>query len=134
MAALAALAALPLILGACGGSGLTLAREACVHVNASIRLFDEARHAPDAGLVTLDKVRAIKQLEAALPLAAQATSADPQWNPLQTTLQEIGRNTESNLIPALRSQCALADTNGEQAPTIAPATPGAPTPSTLPGQ
>jgi hypothetical protein len=54
-----------------------------------------------------------------------------------TTLQEIGRNSEGHLVQALRAQCALADSNDEQAPVITstvPGQPAAPTPSTLPNQ
>ncbi len=134
---LVSVAALGLAASACGGGGLTLARQACVHVNDSLRLYDRSVRTSDAAEAARDRTRAIEQLEAALPLAARATSADPQWNPLMTTLEEIGRNSEANLVRALRSQCALAETSGEQAPLIAPSTPsgsGRPTPSTLPGQ
>jgi hypothetical protein len=102
-------------------------------VNASIRLYASAEHDTEPGRAASERARAVEQLEAALPLAAQANSADPQWNPLMTTLQEIGRNSEAHLVPALRAQCALADSSDEQAP-ILNHTPGQPTPSTLPGQ
>lgn len=127
---------LALLLSACGGGGLTLARQACAHVHTSLRLYERSQHAADAAAAARDRTRAIEQLEAALPLAARATSADPQWNPLMTTLQEIGRNSEGNLVSALRSQCALANTSGEQAPTLTstPSGGGGPSPSTLPGQ
>jgi hypothetical protein len=129
--------ALSLVLSACSGSGDTLAREACVHVKESISLYTAAEHSSDAARAASERTRAVEQLETALPLAAQANSADPQWNPLMTTLQEIGRNSEAHLIDALRAQCALADTNNEQAPVITSTVPGeqtASTPSTLPGQ
>jgi hypothetical protein len=130
-------AALGLAVSACGGGGLSLARQACVHVNASLRLYDRSLHNSNAAAAARERTRAIEQLEAALPLAARATSTDPQWNPLMTTLEEIGRNSEANLVRALRSQCELADSSGEQAPVVNPSTPantGRPTPSTLPGQ
>jgi hypothetical protein len=126
---------LAIILSACGDAGLTLAREACVHVKSSLRLY--AASETDTSAAAADRTRAIEQLEVALPLAAQATSADPQWNPLMTTLQEIGRSSEANLVAALRAQCAQADTPNEQAPAVPSTLPGerAPTsPSTLPGQ
>lgn len=129
--------ALALVLGGCGNSGLTLARQACGHVKASIRLYDVGLRAADAGKAARDRTLALEQLESALPLAAQANSADPQWNPLMTTLEEIDRNSEANLLGALRSQCAVADSSGEQTPIIAPTGTVAnsqPSPSTLPGQ
>ncbi|MGH9091667.1 MAG: hypothetical protein ACRDZR_09865, partial [Acidimicrobiales bacterium] len=129
--------ALALTLSACGGAGLSLARQACVHVQASLRLYARAQHTSDAHRAASYRLRAIEQLEVALPLAARATSDDPQWNPLMTTLQEIGRNSEANLVRALRAQCAQADTPNEQAPVVQstiPGEPAAPTPSTLPGQ
>jgi hypothetical protein len=130
-------AAVVLTLSACGDAGLSLARQACVHVDASLRLYAEAQHTHGGRQADNERVRAIEQLEVALPLAARATSDDPQWNPLMTTLQEIGRNAEANLVQALRAQCAQADTPNEQAPVVQstiPGEPSAPTPSTLPGQ
>lgn len=96
------------LLAACSGSGTALARQACVHVDASIRLYTQAQHEPDAAVARRKADQAIGQLEAALPIAAQANSANPAYNPLMTTLQEIGRTSESNLIPALRAQCTAA--------------------------
>lgn len=124
--ALTAVAALVLgcALSGCSNSGQSLARQACAHVKASLRYYDDAQHAPDAHRAASDRTRAIEELEAALPLAAQANSADPQWNPLMTTLQEIGRNAEKNLVPALRAQCAAADGNDEGTPTATTVPPG----------
>ena len=96
------------LLAACSNSGTALAQRACVHVDASIRLYTEAQHSSDTTTARKKANEAIDQLEAALPIAAQANSADPAYNPLMTTLQEIGRTSESNLIPALRAQCAAA--------------------------
>jgi hypothetical protein len=130
-------AMLALILSGCGGSGDSLARQACVHVKDSIRLYRAAERTSDQSQASSERTRAIEQLEAALPLAAQANSADPQWNPLMTTLQEIGRNSEAHLILALTAQCALADSNTEQAPVVTTTVPGqqtTPAPSTLPDQ
>lgn len=87
-----------------------------------------------------DKELAAVQLEDALPLAAQANSAGGQWNPLMTTLSELNRVQEGQLVPALRAACALADTGpaANPAQTQRSQPPGsstsAPTPSTLPGQ
>lgn len=130
---LAGLAGLALLLAGCSNSGLTLARQACTHVETSIRLYTDAAHETDQGRATAQRKAALEQLEAALPLAAQANSADGQWNPLMTTLQEVGRNSEAHLITALRLQCAQASKTDEQPPVVNHV-PGQPTPSTLPGQ
>jgi hypothetical protein len=132
--ALVAVAVLSGLLSGCGNNGLTLAREACTHVHASLQLYAEAQHQSVVARASADRTRAIEELETALPLAAQATSADPQWNPLMITLQEIGRNSEAHLVEALRLQCDQAAQSNEQAPAVAPRVPGEPTPSTLPGQ
>jgi hypothetical protein len=79
-----------------------------VHVDASIRLYLQAEHAPDLATARRKATEAIGQLSQAEQLAAQANSADPAFNPLMTTLQEIGRTSEANLIPALRAQCSAA--------------------------
>lgn len=106
--ALALCAAAGLALSACSGSGTSLARQACAHVETSIRLYVQAEHAADLATARRKATEAIGQLEQAEQLAAQANSADPAFNPLMTTLQEIGRTSEANLIPALRAQCAAA--------------------------
>ena len=125
------------VLSGCGGDGQALAREACRHVDASLRLYAAAGRTTDRQKAAADRNKAIVQLEAALPLAAKANSADPQWNPLMTTLQEIGRNSEANLVSALRAQCEVANSSGTQPPIVGSTVPGeprSPTPSTLPGQ
>ncbi len=98
-----------LLLAGCSNAGESLAQQACVHISKSIRLYTQAEHAPAAARAQAKANEAVGQLEKALPLAAQANSADPVFNPLMTTLQEIGRTSEANLIPALRAQCAAAD-------------------------
>jgi len=106
-------------------------------VNRSIRLYSESEHQPNLARAFAERASAVEQLEAAEPLAAMATSDDPQWNPLMTTLQEIGRNSEANLVAALQAQCATAGGSGEAnpaTPSSVPGKPAAPTPSTLPGQ
>lgn len=150
------LAAVAFLLAACdGGGGLGLARQACRYVERSIAIYRQAEHDPDQAKAEGQFEQAAADLNAAEPLAAQANSADPQWNPLMTTLQESRRNSETNLIPALEQQCHQASLPNEQpapynsvpsgqgsASTTAPASQGgrsgpttsAPTPSTLPGQ
>jgi thioredoxin-like negative regulator of GroEL len=97
-----------LLMSACSNSGSSLAQQACVHVGASIRLYTEAEHATSTSEARDKVAKATSQLDQALQLAARANSADPAFNPLMTTLQEIGRTSEANLIPALRAQCAAA--------------------------
>jgi hypothetical protein len=100
---------LGILLTACSNSGSALAKQACVHVDRSIRLYAQAVHDTNAGTARKKADEAVGELEAAEQIAAQATSANPAFNPLMTTLQEIGRTSEANLIPALRAQCAAAN-------------------------
>jgi hypothetical protein len=131
MAPVAAAGAIVALLAAgCGNNGQALAREACVHIHRSFALYQDAGRITTASKAAFERTQAIEQLELALPLAAQATSADPQWNPLMTTLEESGFNTEAHLIPALKAQCQLADSQNEQAPVVAP---NSPTGTTAPG-
>lgn len=111
-----------LIAAGCSNSGASLAQQACVRVDASIRLYAQARHASTMKEARAKATAATDELARALPLAARATSTDPAFNPLMTTLQEIGRTSEANLIPALRAQCAAADNPTAQAGPV-PAAP-----------
>jgi len=116
-AALLVCAGLGVALSACSSAGPSLAQRACVHVDASIRLFKQAEHTRDVSSARQKAAEAAGQLSDALPLAARATSANPAYNPLMTTLQEIGRTSEANLIPALRAQCSAADNSTAQTTT-----------------
>lgn len=128
-------AASAVLLGGCSANaGLTQARQACAYVKTSITVFHRAEHDPDATESSALTAKAADELETALPLAAAANSANPEWNPLMTTLQEVGRIQEQYLVPALTAQCAVADSSNPQAPIVNPSQPGQPTPSTLPGQ
>ncbi len=126
-----------LMLAGCGsGAGLGLARQACGHVDTSLRLYERSLHEASAR-AGADRLEATEQLQDALQLAAQANSADPQYNPLMTTLQEIGRIDEGHLVVALRASCNLAQSANPQPPVVSSTVPGQPsvsTPSTLPGQ
>ena len=66
------------------------------------------------------QVEADQELRAALPLAAAANSDDGSWNSLMTTISEGAIVDEGHLIPALRAQCVVADTN----PDVNPQGPG----------
>ncbi len=109
-------------LSACGGqSGQALAQQACVHVHRSVQAFLRSTVAgtPPATVAALQK-RADQELRAALPLAAQANSADGSWNALMTTISEGAIVDEGHLIPGLRAQCVVADANQN----VNPQTPG----------
>ena len=128
-AAIAVSAGPALLLAGCSNVGNSLALAACAHVSTSIRLYSEAEHAATTAAARSKVDRAAEQLAEALPLAARATSANPAFNPLMTTLQEIGRTSEVNLIPALRAQCSAAENPTSQSPI-----PGGPTPGTVPAR
>jgi hypothetical protein len=117
-----------LLVSACSQqSGLDLAREACSHVHASIRAFDAALHAKSRAEAERDLNTATNDLQTAEPLAAQATSADGQWNALMTTLNELGQVDEGHLLVALRAQCAVADSNQPELPNLPTTFPPVPT-------
>lgn len=117
------------VLSACSNGGTSLAQEACAHIHTSIRLFTHAEHEGNQAAAARNAEKAIVQLEQAEQLAAQANSADPAYNPLMTTLQEIGRTSEANLIPALQSQCDAANNPTAQSPVTS-----GPAPVTAPGR
>lgn len=117
-----------LFASACGQqTGLDLAREACNHVHASISAYDEALHAQNRAEADRDLNRATNDLQSAEPLAAEATSADGQWNALMTTLNELGQVDEGHLLVALRAQCAVADSNQPELPNLPTTFPPTPT-------
>ena len=109
----AAVVGAALTLSACGGvSAQTLAAQACVHVHRSVVAFRQSTEPGVAvGAATSLRKKADAELSDALPLAAQANSADGSWNALMTTIAESATVDEKSLVPALLAQCALADTN-----------------------
>ena len=128
-------AAASVLLSGCGAAaGAAQARQACAYVKSSIQLFDQAQHVPDRSQAGGLLARATADLETAVPLAAAAVISNPIFNPLAVTLQEAGRVDERHLLPALRAQCAMADSPNPQVPIINDTVPGQHTPSTLPGQ
>jgi Flp pilus assembly protein TadD len=104
-----------LTLSACSQqSGQDLARQACVHVNESVHDYElslSTRPGMTAALVAQLRSKADAELRAALPLAAQANSDDGSWNSLMTTISEDATVDEAHLVPALKAQCALANSN-----------------------
>ena len=101
-------------LSACSGAadGQSLARQACVHVRRSVNdyLLATKTGTPPADAAHLQD-EADQELRAALPLAAAANSDDGSWNSLMTTISESAIVDEGHLIPSLRAQCVVADTN-----------------------
>jgi len=96
-------------LTACAASAGDLARASCVHVNASLALLAKAGHATDPNVAAKLRNQAYLALLPAIPIAAQASYHDITWEPLSTTLSEINRVPESELVPSLQSQCQSAD-------------------------
>ncbi len=109
----AVLIGLALTLSACGGaSGQSLAEQACVHVLRSVTAYQQSNR-PGTAAATAAGLRrtADSELLVALPLAASANSADGSWNSLMTTISESATVDEGHLVPALKAQCALANSN-----------------------
>ncbi len=98
-------------LSACGNSGTTLAKQACSHIDRSIRLLEQSDHQPDGTQAAQLAQQAYKQLRTALPIAAEAAYQDGQWQALMTTVSESNRVPESTLVDALSAQCSQADSS-----------------------
>jgi hypothetical protein len=101
-----------------GGQGL--AQQACVHVKLSVADYQRAENptTSSAAAARLQK-EADQELRDALPLAAAANSADGSWNSLMTTISEGANVDEGHLVPALRAQCVVANSN----PNVNPQSP-----------
>jgi hypothetical protein len=99
------------------GSGQALAQQACVHVLRSVRDWVHSTEpgTPPATVTELQK-KAAQELRVALPLAAAANSDDGSWNALMTVISQGATIDETHLVPSLRAQCAVADTNVNQNP------------------
>jgi hypothetical protein len=93
-------------------SGQALAQQACVHVQRSVHdwLASAVQGTPPATVAKL-QAEAAQQLRIALPLAAAANSDDGTWNALMTDLSESATMDETHLVPSLRAQCSVADSN-----------------------
>jgi len=105
MGAAALLATLLVVLPGCATSNaIGLARQACVHVNRSLVLYEHSR-TEDGAHATADANAAMNQLREGLPDAATAAGEDGQFQGLMTTLAESARIPESNLVNALQDQC-----------------------------
>ena len=95
------------LLSSCSSDSTTLARQACAEVEASLRLYAAAGYATTPSLAARDQAIALRDLRAALRPAALAASNDGQWQALEATLSETSRVPESELVIALRAQCAV---------------------------
>jgi hypothetical protein len=101
-----------LCLSSCGQSGQALAQQACTHVDRSVRDYELSTQANiSSSEAARLRTRADAELRAALPLAADATSADGSLNALMTTIAEGATVDEGHLIPALKGQCKTVTTN-----------------------
>jgi len=109
-------------LSACSDQGgQALAQQACVHVNRSVQDYlRSVRVGTPPATVALLQKDADQELRTALPLAAQANSDDGSWNSLMTTISEGATVDEGHLVPSLRAQCVVADSN----PNVNPQSPG----------
>jgi hypothetical protein len=110
-----------LALSACSSqSGQDLAQQACVHVHLSVTDYLRAVD-PKTSPTTAAKLQkeADQELRDALPLAAAANSDDGSWNSLMTTISEGATVDEGHLVPALRAQCVVANSN----PNVNPQSP-----------
>lgn len=99
------------LLSACGDNGITLAKQACTHVNRSLSLLSESDGQVGQADAARLKERAYVELLTALPIAAQAASHDAQWQALMTTISEGNRVPETMLVSALTAQCKVADSS-----------------------
>lgn len=113
--------------GCANSNALALVRQACVHVRHSLDDYARIHSAPSPAVAQADTASALGQLQAALPLAATAAGEDGQWQAFSTTLSESSRVPESDLVVALREQCA--DAQGGFVPTTTTTTTSAPVPT-----
>jgi hypothetical protein len=119
-AALAGVAAVGLS-GCSNAHALSLVRQACIHVERSLSLYEQSGRASSPRVQQADAAAALLQLQEALPLAASAAGENAQWQAFSTTLSESSRVPESDLVSALRQQCADVSTGG-QGPSTPPTT------------
>ncbi len=118
---LAVAAGVALGLSACSTQGgQDLAQQACVHVHRSLEDYQRSTSAGTSSAAAAQLLKeADQQLRVALPLAAAANSDDGSWNSLMTTISEGATVDEGHLVPSLRAQCVVADSN----PNVNPQSP-----------
>jgi hypothetical protein len=104
---LLALGSLAVVSG-CSGNPDATAKQACQHVERSLRLYAQASSNLDPAAADRERVDALVELRTALPLASVAAAGSGQWEALRTTLSESPNVDESRLVPALTQQCQSA--------------------------
>lgn len=103
---------LPLLAASCGSAAATSeAKQACTKIEQSLRTYQQARKATTDTQQRQLFADAQAQLLSSLSLAARATSSDGSFNALMTTVSEANRVPERYLVPALRRQCQVIDSN-----------------------
>ncbi len=107
--AVAVVIALGASLAACGNQGIGLARQACGDVGRSITYLHQADRSQDASSAAQLQHKAYVELVAALPIAAEATYVDNQWQALMATLSQSSQVPEVQLVPALQAECRVAN-------------------------
>ncbi len=117
------------VLAACGNGGVSLARQACAHVDRSIALLDQSARTANPTRSSSLNQQAYVELRQALPLAALAASQNGQWQALMTTISESNRVPEHDLLTALTAQCAVANSSN---PGLPPPPSSVPPPATGP--
>lgn len=102
-----------LLLSACGvGGAVADARAACVFVHRALVLQarSQAPGISSNARATL-QANALSELLKGTQPAADATSIDGSWNPLQTTINEAERVPLQNLVPSLTRLCQVANSS-----------------------
>ena len=102
-----ALSSLGLLAG-CSGNADAKAKQACQHVERSLRLYAQATSDPDPGSAARKLQEALVELRTAQPLASVAAAGSGQWEALRTTLSESPNVDEGRLVTALTQQCQSA--------------------------
>jgi hypothetical protein len=113
---------LGVVFAACSNSGLTLAKQACTHIDRSITLLHASDLKADQHNASQLKENAYDQLRNALPLAAEAAYQNEQWQALMTTVSESNRVPETTLVTALKAQCGEVDSSVFGQPAAPPPT------------
>jgi len=101
-------------LSGCGSGSAALGNAACAHVQRSIELYAASRTTHGDAATRLATEANVQLRDAARP-ASLAASGDGEWEALAATLSESSRVAESNLITALRDECASSPA-GTRAP------------------
>ncbi|MHB1210237.1 MAG: hypothetical protein ACYC1I_11115 [Acidimicrobiales bacterium] len=108
-----ALLAAGLTLSSCGtGGAVAQARISCGFVERALHLQSQS-DVPGITALQREKLRAdaMSELLKGTQSAANATSLDGSWNPLQTTINEAERVPLHDLIPALTRLCKVANSS-----------------------